>query len=199
MVSNIYHVVNSSNPGGYYMVSDFVWTKMPLYRSTDVFAITRDTGTVEVPKFFGRIQYSEKRRIYNSFGNTVTVSSVQNYSYTQNLSNDAPANTGYGIRFNVPADVAPPSYMFPNQIFTSRQYHSLRGHVHYYGYLRYPSITPQYFNHWITYLHKKGYAVNLGSSFSVSYPIGAAISIEPRFAPKFDKLTYTLLAKWDNM
>lgn len=193
----LFRVVDSNNPGGYCVTSEFLWSRMPKFRGTDVFAITRDSGTVEVPNFRGRIQYSERRRVYNSFGSTVTVSPAQYYTHAKSLSNDAPSNTGYGIRFNEPTDVPAPSYMFPNQLYTSRQYYNLRGHVRYYGYLRYPNITPQYFNHWITYLHKKGNAVNLGFSFSVSYPIAAAISIAPKFRPKFDRMDATLIARWD--
>lgn len=194
--TRLFPIANSSNPGGYCVASEFCWSKMPSYRSTDVFAITRDSGTVAVPNYQGRLQYVEKRRTYCSLGGTVTVSRPQSYLHTQSLPNDAPPNTGYGIRFNVPTDDNPPAYMFPNQIFVSRQYSNLCGHVHYYGYLRYPGISPQYFNHWTAYLHKKASALGLGFSFSVSYPIGAAISIQPRFVPKFDRLTIILLSKW---
>ena len=194
--TRLFQISNSSNSGGYCVASEFLWFKMPSYRGTDVFAITRDSGTVEVPNYHGRLQYIEKRRTYSSFGGTITATPAQSFLHTQYLSNDAPSNTGYGIRFNVPTDTNPPAYMFPNQIFVSRQYSNLCGHVHYYGYLRYPDISPQYFNHWTTYLHKKASAWGLGFSFSVSYPLGAAISIQPRFAPKFDRVNITLLAKW---
>ncbi len=194
--SRLFQIANSSNPGGYCVASEFCWSKMPSYRGTDIFAITRDSGTVEVPNYHGRLQYIEKRRTYSSLGGTITATPAQSYLHTQHLSNDAPANTGYGIRFNVPTDTNPPAYMFPNQVFISRQYSNLCGHVHYYGFLRYPGISPQYFNHWTTYLHKKASALGLGFSFSVSYPLGAEISIQPRFVPKFDRVNITLLAKW---
>lgn len=188
--------IQTDSQSGYCMSSDFVWVKMPSYRSTDVFAITRDSGTVEVPNFSGRIQYIEKRRTYYSFGGGISVSPEKTYLHTKSLANDDSSNTGFGIRFNVPSNILPPSHMFPNQVFRSRKYYNLSGHIHYYGYLRYPSLIPQYFNHWTTYLHRKGYVVNLGASFSVQYPYGAAISIEPRFAPKFDKLSYTLTTRY---
>lgn len=169
---------------------------MPSYRGTDLFALTRDTGTVEVPNFKGYLQYSERRRTYNSFGGHVTVSTGY-YTHKEYPANDDKTNSGFGIRYTVPYDVAPPVSMPANRLMIASQYSNLKGYVCYDGYLRYPGIVPQYFNHWITYIHQKGWALGLGFSFSVEYPKGAAINIEPRFTKKFDRMNETVLALWN--
>lgn len=182
---------------GYCMTSDFRWLAMPAYRGTDLLGITRGSNTAEIPGGFkGYIKYKENKRLYSSIGGRLTVSPVQTVGHSQNLANDDRTSRGYGIRFNVPNNVNPPASMFPNQTFWARKYYNLSGHVQYCGLLKLPSISPQNFNHWVTYLHQKGYQLGLGFSFSVTYPFGASLSVEPRFSPKFTYVPFTVLARY---
>ena len=182
---------------GYCMTTDFRWLAMPAYRGTDLLGITRDSSTAEIPGGFkGYIKYKENKQLYSSIGGRMTVYPVQTVGHSQNLANDDRTSHGYGIRFNVPNNVNPPASMFPNQTFWAREYYNLSGHVQYCGLLKLPSISPQNFNHWVTYLHQKGYQLGLSFSFSVTYPFGASLSVEPRFSPKFNYVPFTVLARY---
>lgn len=184
MLTSFYYVNNSQYASHYLVVSEFAWTKMPNYRGTDFFGLSRDSSTNILPNTFNNY-YSYKRYRYfymaTNHGVTRSLNSVNQITY-RNRPNDDSSWNALAIRYSVPADVNPPVSMFVGQSFLSSNYIGLRGGVCYQGTLKYPSIKPQYFNHIATYLHQKG--LIFAGSVSVNYPLGLSFYVS-NFAPKY--------------
>ena len=196
MLTSFYYANNSQYASHYLVVSEFAWTKMPNYRGTDFFGISRGNNTTILPNTFNNY-YSYKRYRYfyyaTSYGVTRTLYSAHQIT-NRNLPNDDSSWTALAIRYSVPADVNPPGSMFVGQSFLSSNYIGLRGGVCYQGTLQNPSSKPQYFNHFVTYLHQKG--IILSGSVSVNYPLGLSFYVT-NFAPKYSTpMTQTLHMTW---
>lgn len=172
--------VDSPFPSQYLAVSEFIWTAMPAYRSTDFFGLTRDSKTVTLPNSYGSyFAYDTLKYLYFATPNGITQTEQTSPPTT---SNDSLANQdaddphkGYAIEVAVPGNINPPPVMLPNSAFTAYYHYALSGEVYYEGILGQPSIVPTWFNRRATYLHQKSFIL-LGSP-SVSIPLGGAISV----------------------
>jgi hypothetical protein len=182
----------------YCVVSEYIWSKMPSYRGTDFFGITRDNNTVIIPNAWENY-YAYESDTYSLVapgnGGAVIWSYLHSNSYPiKNIRNEDALNPsrGFAIRMNIPNDVIP-SVMLAGSVSRATIQQYARGGVYYQGALQQPSIRPTYFNHWSTYQHQKGTAWL--SSPSISVPLGASITVSPvssYSAPIVD----TILASW---
>lgn len=169
--------VSSSTPSHYQVVSSFQWTKMPSYRGTDIFGITRDSNTVYKPGTFGNYTYNQtvKRNWYASSNGPIFLNESYTSTQKNNLANSDSSTAAFAIKHSLPADYIPGSVL-AGTFYSTTQHYNLQGAVWYQGYLKQPSIQPTNFNHWSTYQHQK--SITWGSP-TISYPWGASITISP--------------------
>ena len=180
------------------VISEFVWTRMPNYRGTDFFGITRDNNTVIIPNAWDHY-FAYERSVYFLMApggsGPVMWSYLRTHSHFYNTLRNEDANNptrGFAIRLNMPRDLIP-SFMLAGSSANATIYWGARGGVLYQGALQQPGIVPTHFNHWSTYLHQRG--TTWLSSPSISVPLGASITVSPAGSYS-DPIVDTILARW---
>jgi hypothetical protein len=183
------------------MAGQFIWTKMPSYRGKDFYGFVRDTNTVEVPGCFHSIMlYTEQDYMFlaGNYGVTHTKYGDPIKHQKDDIPNNAGENhNAYTMEMNLPSNLMPPAQMLQGSSFIAKVYYGLQGGVQYGQALKQPSIMPQNFNIWLTYLHEKGWKIQI-SPPSINIPATGGFSITPYFESVYDTvIREPFLLTWD--